>query len=68
MRSEYNGRPLFTVGLSDFITVTECVHSNKRLLSRNIRDDELRDYFVNTRKPFFAVTYDDVIVLYGGRN
>jgi hypothetical protein len=45
--------------------VTECVHSNKRLLARNIQSDELREYFVNTRKPFFAVTYEDVIVSYG---
>jgi hypothetical protein len=63
--SVYNGRPLFAVNLSDFTTVTECVHSNKRLLARNIQSDELREYFVNTRKPFFAVTYEDVIVSYG---
>ena len=65
MPSVYNGRPLFAVNLSDFATVTECAHSNKRLLARNIQSDELRDYFVNTRKPFFAVTFNDVIVSYG---
>ena len=67
MPSVYNGRPLFMVDRCDFVTVTECVHSNKRLLARNIENPELREYFVNTRKPFFAVSYDDVIVSYGGR-
>lgn len=64
----YNGRPLFVVGLSDFATVTECVHSGRRLLTRNIESPELREYFVNTRKPFFAVSFDDVIVSYGGKD
>lgn len=66
--AQYNGRPLFYVGFSDFATVTECVNSNRRLLARNIDSDELREYFVNTRKPFFAVAYDDVIVSYGGKD
>ncbi len=68
MPSSYNGRPLFTVGLADFIAVTEAVHGNRRLLARNIQSTELRDYFVETRKPFFAVAYDDVIVSYGGKD
>ena len=67
MRSEYNGIPLFKVSFSDFVTVTESVNMNKRLLARNIQSPELREYFVGTRKPHFAVDYDDVIVSYGGR-
>ena len=63
--AQYNGRPLFYVGFSDFATVTECINGNRRLLARNIENPELRAYFVNTRKPFFAVAYDDVIVSYG---
>ena len=66
--ASYNGRPLFPVGFSDFACVTESVHAGKRLLARNIESPELREYFVNTRKPFFAVTYDDVIVSYGGKD
>lgn len=65
---EYNGHPLYEVGLEDFTTVTEAVTGKRRLLSRNIKDDNLREYFINTRKPCFGVAYNDVIVLYGGRN
>lgn len=63
----YNGRPLFSVGFSDFVAVSESVLDNKRLLSRNIVNPELRQFFINSRKPSFAVVYDDVIVSYGGR-
>lgn len=63
----YNGKPLFTVGFGDFAEISESVLLNKRLLSRNIADPELKKYFINSRKPSFAVVYDDVIVSYGGR-
>lgn len=63
----YNGVPLFAVDIGDFATVAESVALGKRLLARNIRDDALRDYFVRTRKPNFAVVYEDVIVSYGGK-
>ena len=63
----YNGRPLFTVGFGDFAAVSESGLLNKRLLSRNIENPELKKYFINSRKPSFAVVYDDVIVSYGGR-
>lgn len=65
MHDTYNGKPLFRVGFDDFVTIMECANSNKRLLSRNISNNRLRQYFTESRKPNFAVAYDDVIVSYG---
>lgn len=61
----YNGIPLFVVNEEDFIYIVECSLTGGRLLSKNIHDDELRDYYINARKPQFAVSYDDVVFNWG---
>ena len=64
MVGSYNGMPLFSVGEDDFMYIIECKECDKRLLSKNIVCDELRDYYVNARKPAFSVSYGDVIISY----
>lgn len=61
----YNGIPLFIVDFADFAYVLECTDANKRMLARNIQCESLKDYFVASRKPKFAVSYNEVIVSYG---
>lgn len=62
---KYNGMPLFMVDFDDFGYIAECVTSSKRLLARNIKCESLKEYFINTRKPIFAVSYSEVIISYG---
>ena len=64
--STYNGLPTFEVGFSDFLYVSVCKSDpSKRLLSKNIEDDELREFYMKSRKPRFAVTCDGMTVTYG---
>lgn len=64
-RMQYNGMPMFMVDFDDFSYVLECIDGNKRLLSRNIRNPDLKDYFTASRKPKFAVSYSEIVVSYG---
>lgn len=65
MLAKYNGIPLFNVDEDDFFYVLECLHGGGRLLSKNIKCESLKEYYVKTRKPVFAVFYNDVIVSWG---
>ena len=58
----FNGKPCFKVDADDFMYIAACATMGKRLLSKNIKNGELREYYVNSRVPEFAVDYDGVIL------
>jgi hypothetical protein len=58
----YNGIPMFNVGFSDFYTFIESINSGKRLLSKNIQRDDLREYFKGSRNNNFGVCYEGVMI------
>lgn len=64
MQAKYNGLPLFNVCEDDFLYVAECLclDGNKRLLSKNIRTESLREYYVASRKPEFAVSFNNTVI------
>ena len=62
---KYNGMPLFMVDFDDFGYIAECISGSRRLMSKNIKCESLREYFINTRKPVFAVSYSEVVISYG---
>lgn len=61
----YNGFPMFSVSEDDFLYIVECSQGGGRLLSKNIKDETLREYYVNARKPQFAVSFQNVVVYWG---
>lgn len=63
--SDYNGLPMFEVTECDFIEIIDCLCMGGRLLSKNIHDDDLREYYINTRKPVFAVSYKNTVICWG---
>lgn len=65
MPANYNGVPLFSVTESDFMYIMECSEVGGRLLSKNIQDEALRSYYMNARKPQFAVSFDNVVIYWG---
>lgn len=58
----YNGIPVFTVTFSDFMTFTESMSPNARLLSKNIINENLRDYYKKSRDWAFGICYEGVIL------
>lgn len=60
--SQYNGVPMFMVDADDFIYITSCLQLGKRLLSKNIKDDALRDYYIGSRSPKFIVNFNGLIL------
>jgi len=58
----FNGVPKFSVDADDFMYIAACVTMKKRLLSKNIKNDDLREFYVNSRSPKFAIEYDGVIL------
>ena len=65
MRREYNGLPLFCVDFGDFSYIVECVMTGKRILTRNLADDALKEYFNAVRRANFAATYGGTVIIYG---
>ena len=65
MRRAYNGLPLFEVDFGDFSYIVECVMTGKRMLTRNICDSELKEYFNTVRRANFAATYGGTVIIYG---
>jgi hypothetical protein len=65
MRRKYNGLPLFEVPFGDFSYIVECVMTGKRILTRNLGDDELKEYFNTVRRANFAATYGGTVIIYG---
>ena len=58
----YNGVPIFEVGFIDFYTVINCLENNKRILSRNLQSESLREYYKHSRNNAFGICYEGVIV------
>jgi len=58
----YNGIPIFIVNFSDFTTFTESLKSGSRLLSRNIINESLKEYYKKSRDYAFGISYEGVIV------
>ena len=40
----FNGVPKFSVDADDFMYIAACVTMKKRLLSKNIKNDDLREF------------------------
>lgn len=56
----FNGMPFFKVDADDFMYIASCATMGKRLLSKNIKNDKLREYYIGSRTPKFTVDYDGV--------
>ena len=65
MVDNYNGKPLFHVGADDFIYISNCLLLQKRLLSKNIHLQELKDYYVKERIPQFVIEYNGLVLSWG---
>ena len=59
---KYNGVPIFKVGLSDFSYIIECNENGSRILSRNILNENLQDFYKKSRDKSFGVYYEGVII------
>ena len=53
---------MFIVDADDFIYITSCLQLGKRLLSKNIKNDDLRDYYIGSRSPRFIVNFNGLIL------
>jgi hypothetical protein len=58
----FNGVPCFKVDADDFMYIAACATMKKRLLSKNIKNDDLRAFYIASRSPKFTVDYDGVIL------
>jgi hypothetical protein len=65
MADNYIGKPLFHVGADDFIYISNCLLLQKRLLSKNIHLQELKDYYVKERIPQFVIEYNGLVLSWG---
>ena len=65
MADNYNGKPLFHVGADDFIYISNCLLLQKRLLSKNIHSEELKDFYVKERVPKFVIEYNGLVLSWG---
>jgi len=58
----FNGKPVFSVSLLDFNTFAMAKAMNSRLLSKNIINDEVRDYYKAHGSGTFVVEYNGVFI------
>lgn len=58
----YNGIPIFNVGFSDFYTFVEGLNDGKRILSKNISREDLREFYKKSRNHAFGVCYEGVMI------
>lgn len=58
----YNGIPMFNVGFSDFYTFVDGLNNGKRILSKNISREDLRDYYKKSRNNAFGICYEGVMI------
>lgn len=58
----YNGIPIFNVGFSDFFVFYESIEYGKRIMTKNIRRNDLQEYFKKSRTNDFGVCYEGVII------
>jgi hypothetical protein len=60
----YNELPVYNVSLRDFSMIADCILSNKRLLSKNIENSELKSFYIKSHKPKFYISYDGILLLW----
>lgn len=60
----YNGIPVFEVSFTDFTMIVDARLNNKRLLSKNIMNESLQEYYKAERKPEFYIMFGGVKVKY----
>lgn len=65
MVDNYNGIPCFHVEVNDFLYISNCLLLGKRLLSKNIHLDELKDFYVKERVPKFVIEYNGLLLKWG---
>jgi hypothetical protein len=58
----YNGIPIFMVGFMDFTLFVESRQQNRRVLSRDIINDDLREHYKKSRDNSFGICYEGVII------
>jgi hypothetical protein len=59
----YNSIPIYNVGFSDFILFSSYIKDRKgRLLSKNIKSDELREKFIKSNNYNYGISYLGIIV------
>ena len=59
----YNGIPMFNVGLSDFHLFIESLNDNKKILSKHIMREDLQLFYKSSRNTF-GICYEGVMIDY----
>ena len=59
---KYNGIPIFEVGSLDFSYIIACHENSNRILSKNIKHDNLREYYKKSRDNSFGIRYEGVLI------
>jgi hypothetical protein len=59
---KYNGIPIFEVGSFDFSYIITSHENNNRILSKNIKHDNLREYYKKSRDNAFGIRYEGVLI------
>ena len=59
---KYNGIPIFKVGLLDFSYIVNCFESKNRLFSKNIQNEQLKNFYIKSRTNSFGIFYEGVII------
>jgi hypothetical protein len=59
---QYNGIPIFKVGFGDFHMFYDSLENNKRILSKNILNESLQEYYRKSRDNVFGICYEGVII------
>lgn len=58
----YNGVPIFNVGFIDFSMFLSCMEGNSRILTKNIMNTNLRNYYKKSRDKKVGICYEGVII------
>jgi hypothetical protein len=58
----YNGMPVFDVGVSDFLMFGDAIHNDRRILSKNIVREDLKDFYKRSRGSQFGIRYEGIII------
>lgn len=65
---QYNGMPVFNVNMSDFHLFSEAISPDRRLLSKNIMRNDLREFYRNKKHGYeFYIQYEGIILDMRGR-
>jgi len=58
----YNSIPVFNVNLWDFHMFYDCLEHNKRILSRNIINENLQSFYKQCRDNNFIINYEGIML------